>query len=97
MAGQAAVDDSGEEIRAKNVIIQYLEAEVIDEELRLAMNVVGKGKAVVCLDGQCEEGAWQKRNLASRTRFYNSSGEEFVFNAGTTWVEVVRPEIEVEY
>lgn len=95
LAGELHQDLSGEQIFAKNVIIEYIEAEVIDDKLRLKMNHVGSGKAMVCFDGTCAEGTWEKQTSASRTRFYNSNGEEIKFNAGTTWIEVVRPEREV--
>jgi len=84
-----------EEIKAKNIIIQYVEAKVIDDEGRLKMQHIGEGDAVVCLDGKCEKGKWIKKTSSSRTRFYDFEENEFEFNAGTTWIEVVRPENEV--
>ena len=97
LAGERHKDIDGEEIRAKNVVIAIINAEVIDDELRLKMDHIGEGKAVVCLDGQCKERKWRKKTSSSRTRFYNEAGEEFEFNAGTTWIEVVRPEREVSF
>ena len=97
MAGQRHKDSSGDEIRAKNIIIQYAKAEVLDEEGRLKMQYIGSGGAMVCLDGKCDSGEWRKKKNSARTRFYNKDEEEFEFNAGATWVEVVRPEIEVEF
>ncbi|MFH1661867.1 MAG: DUF3048 domain-containing protein [Candidatus Falkowbacteria bacterium] len=84
-----------EKIKAKNVIIQYVKAEVIDDEWRLKMQHIGEGDAVACLDGKCKDGKWRKKTSSSRTRFYDLEENEFEFNAGTTWVEVVRPEKEV--
>ncbi|MEA3463704.1 MAG: DUF3048 domain-containing protein [Patescibacteria group bacterium] len=97
LAGEIHHDVSGREIRAKNVIIEYVKARIIDDELRLKMDYIGEGKAVVCFDGKCQKGIWQKKLSSSRTRFYNNDKEEFKFNAGTIWIEVVRPEIEVNY
>jgi len=97
LAGELHRDESGQIIKAKNIIIQYIKAEVIDNELRLKMDNLGTDKAVACFDGSCQEGSWKKLTSTSRTRFYNQAGVEFEFNAGTTWVEVVRPEIEVTY
>jgi hypothetical protein len=91
MGGKQHKDANGDEIRAKNVIIQYVKARVIDKELRLEMEHIGKGEALVCLDGRCERGQWRKNSDVSRTRFYHGNGDEFEFNAGTTWIEVVRP------
>jgi len=84
-------------IFADNIIIQVLSAEEIDEKLRLKMDTVGTGEALVCLDGNCREGEWKKKNKGARTRFYDLDGQEFVFNRGVTWVEVVRPEIKFSF
>lgn len=97
LTGQRHKDSNGDEIRAKNIIVQYIKAEVIDEEGRLKMENIGSGKALICLDGKCGAGEWRKDKSSARTRFYNEGGEEFEFNSGVTWVEVVRPEIEVEF
>jgi hypothetical protein len=100
--GQFHKDEDGNLIRAKNVVIQYVPAQVIDEEKRLKMEVIGSGRSLVCLAGTCLAGFWQKDSQTARTRFYvkspdNLPGPEFKFNAGTTWIEVVRPEIKVNY
>ena len=95
MGGQAHKDANGENIRAKNVAVMYVKARVVDEKLRLKMEYIGEGEALVCLDGKCEKGEWRKKTDASRVRFYEKNGEEFIFNAGATWIEAVRPEIDV--
>lgn len=87
----------GQPIKAKNIIVQYVKATVIDDVLRLKMEHVGNGKAILCQDGFCQEGGWSKQSRTARTRFYKTDGEDFEFNAGPTWIEVVRPEIEVVY
>ncbi len=99
--GSVHKDGEGREIRAKNVIIQYNQAEVIDAELRLKMETSGSGRAIVCLDGSCRAGEWVKSSPASRTRYYyeqdGQRGEEVEFNAGKTWIEVVDGSQEVSY
>lgn len=85
---------SGEIISAKNIIIEYIDAKEIDDKLRLKMEVVGEGKALVCFDGKCREAHWEKKTKGARTRYY-IDGEEVVFNRGTSWIEILRPEIEV--
>ncbi len=87
-------DATGEKISAKNIVIQYIEAEEIDELLRLKLEHIGSGRAVVCLDGACEEGTWKKRSKTARTRFYLNNNE-VKFNAGNTWIEVVGPDYKV--
>ncbi len=97
MAGARHKDSNGDEIRAKNIIIQFVKAKVLDEEGRLKMQHIGSGEALACLDGKCDKGEWRKKKSSARTRFYNEDEEEFEFNAGVIWVEVVRPEVEVKF
>lgn len=85
------------EIRVKNIIIQYNDTKVIDNELRLKISTLGSGKAIICLDGRCREGEWQKKNLSSRTRYYYSNNEEVKFNAGKIWIEIIRPKLKIIY
>jgi hypothetical protein len=108
MAGQPHADKSGQVITAKNVLIEYTLVSGIDEKARLTMNVIGSGQAVICLDGKCEKGKWKKPSATERTRFYvtatstdsvaaESEDNEVELNAGTTWVEVVRPTYKITY
>jgi hypothetical protein len=90
---QPVTDESGDWITAKNIIIQFVPAEIVDEEKRLKMKIVGQGKSWICLDGVCQSGQWQKKSISARTRFYNQDGREFHFNRGCTWIEVVRPNL----
>jgi hypothetical protein len=108
MAGEPHTDKSGQAITAKNVLIEYTTVSDIDEKARLTMKVTGSGQAVICRDGQCEKGKWKKPSESARTRFYISAtstdsnvadneDKEAELNAGTTWVEVVRPTYDITY
>ena len=97
MGGVEHKSESGDLVKAKNVIIAFMEAEVLDSKLRLKMNNIGTGDSVVCMNGVCNEGTWIKLSSTSRMRFYNDNGDEIEFNRGTTWIEIVKPEIEVTY
>ncbi|OGF28571.1 hypothetical protein A2331_04235 [Candidatus Falkowbacteria bacterium RIFOXYB2_FULL_34_18] len=92
-------DRDGHSVAAKNILVQVVPAEEIDKDLRLKMEIVGTGKAVACLDGECQNAYWRKKTTTTRTRFYIDSEyvEEIELNGGTTWVEIVRPEIIIEY
>lgn len=95
----AQITYDNNKIAAKNIIVQYVPAKVIDSALRLKMDDVGSGQALVCLDGSCQPATWKKNSATGRTIFSyaNNIDGEVIFNAGTTWVEVVRPEIKVVY
>lgn len=95
MGGKQHKDKNGDEIRAKNIAISYIKSQVYDGAGRLKMENIGSGKAVICLDGKCEEGFWEKKTGLSRMRFYDKMKEEIKFNAGATWIEIIRPGYEV--
>ncbi len=97
VSGKRQITEDGEIIKAKNILIQTLPAKVVDEKLRLEMDPIGSGPAVICLDGLCQEGEWKKDGFYSRTLFYNKDNNEVELNSGQTWVEVVRPEVVIEY
>ena len=88
--------ENDKQILAKNVLIQYIPIKVIDNEGRLDVNLLGKGRAIICLDGQCNKGEWRKKTVNSRTRFYVKD-EEVKLNAGRIWINMIRPEHKVSY
>jgi len=97
VSGKQQMTEDGTPIKAKNILIQTIPAKVVDDKLRLEMNPIGEGPAVICVDGTCKTGKWIKGGFRERTMFYLDNGQEAQLNAGQTWVEVVRPEIEVIY
>ena len=96
-AGQPHLTADEQELRAKNVIIQYVEMEIIDYLGRKKIPTAGQGQVVIFQDGQKIEGQWLKNNSDERTLFYNQNDEEIQFNRGITWIEVVPEGYRVEY
>ncbi len=96
MAHQKQVDDNGEVIFVDNVILQFIKTEVLDSELRLRINLLGEGEAIICLDGVCRDGYWKKIKNSDRTIYYYNNDEEVVFNIGKTWVHLVDEKTSVE-
>ncbi|NQU77086.1 DUF3048 domain-containing protein [Candidatus Falkowbacteria bacterium] len=90
-------DSNSEEIRAKNIVVQRVKARLLDSVGRLALTMEGRGDAMVFLDGDAIEGYWKKPDRNSRTRFYSMDGQEIAFNRGTTWVEILPTDREVNY
>lgn len=90
-------DASGGLLKAKNVVIQTIQGKVLDEKLRLELKDVGGGEAVVCQDGECRQADWKKDSKKERTKFIYENGKEAEFNAGVTWIELVRPHIDISY
>ncbi|KJS22929.1 MAG: hypothetical protein VR72_03270 [Clostridiaceae bacterium BRH_c20a] len=87
--------NTGEQLTAKNVIIQMINARVIDDEGRLELTLNGTGKAVFFSEGQVIQGIWEKK--AGVTKYYQSEGEEVALKEGNTWISVVPVNVNVAY
>ncbi|HBU07020.1 MAG TPA: hypothetical protein DEB09_02960 [Candidatus Magasanikbacteria bacterium] len=83
------VDQDGRQIVADNVIVQKVQAKVLDEIGRQEITTVGKGDLLVFKNGEVITGYWQKNSSSSRTKFFDNNGEEIKLNSGKIWVEVV--------
>ncbi len=97
LGGSIHKDGNEDEVRVSNIIIQYVEKKVVDEKLRLSLQTIGSGKAVVCYLGNCQKVTWKKVSKTSRTRFYDTVDNEIKFATGNIWIEVVDESIEVNY
>jgi hypothetical protein len=96
IAHQKQADDSGEVIFTDNVVLQFVETQILDSELRLKIDLLGEGEAIVCLDGICQHGYWRKIKNSDRTVYYYDNDEEVVFNIGKTWIHLVDERTSVE-
>lgn len=88
---------NGSEIKAKNIAVAWLPMKILDEVGRKWFGTTGQGKAVVFQDGQAIKSTWRKPSRGERMKFFDESGEEIEFNAGTTWVEIVPTNYNVQF
>ncbi len=91
ISGRPHADEkSGEQFRATNIIIQWMDIWPIagDDKGRMDMAFMGEGPARYFLDGSMIDGRWRKRGTRP-TEFLQSNGEPMVFNRGQTWIMVV--------
>lgn len=93
--GRLREDEAGA-VLARNIVVQLTQVTVIDAVGRRRLQTTGEGPAVFALDGQTYRGTWRKASPAGRTRFYDASGTELRLNRGTTWIEVVSDNTEVQ-
>lgn len=89
--------NTGDQLSAANIIVQYVTSQVLDNEGRLAIDMTGEGKAMFFTKGQVLEGKWERPDLDSRTMFCNSDGEEWFLSPGQTWIQVVDQNVKVTY
>ncbi|MBO8168834.1 MAG: DUF3048 domain-containing protein [Thermoanaerobacteraceae bacterium] len=98
MGGKPYIDGSTNlQIRAKNIVVQYVDTKVIDGEGRLSMKVIGSGDALVFRDGIAYEARWEKTGLHEPTKFTTVNGEEIKFAPGQTWIQLVPTGTRVDY
>jgi len=85
-------------IKPSNILVQFVDTEVLDAEGRLRIQTNGTGKALVFRDGEVIEGTWEKDSSInsddqsmdeSWTKFFDKNGNEIKLNKGQIWIEVV--------
>jgi hypothetical protein len=85
-------------IKPADVLVQFVDTEVLDDAGRLRIQTNGTGKALVFRDGKVIEGTWEKDSSInspdqsmseSWTKFFDKDGKEIELNKGQIWIEVV--------
>lgn len=74
-------------VTAKTVVIEENSLlDAYDGKGRVIITTIGQGKVKILMDGKIIDGKWKKTSRTDRTRYYNSAGEEIVFNRGKIWI-----------
>jgi len=85
------------QLAVDNIIIQFAKTKIIDEEGRLAIDFIGKGKGLLFFKGSSEEITWEKRDLESRTVFLDKEGNRIALTPGNVWIQIVPSDLGVQY
>jgi len=93
LAGKQHVDlSNNEQIKAKNIIIQYVDRTLQPTGSYGSENWVfttkGSGDAKILRDGEVIEATWKKASRDERTKFFDKAGVEIAFSPGSTWYEI---------
>jgi len=80
-------DQLGTRVRPTNIIVQFTEYTVLDDEGRLDMRTTGTGAAWYFSGGRYWQGTWQ-RAAGGVTQFLNAAGESITLPIGQTFIEV---------
>ncbi|MBN2100823.1 DUF3048 domain-containing protein [Candidatus Dojkabacteria bacterium] len=82
--------NSEQQVFAKNVIIQRMDTiSTFDSKAHIIITTIDEGDAIILRDGQTINATWKKKDLESRTRYYDSDGKEIELNRGIIWIESV--------
>jgi len=98
LGGASHIDTAtNTQLVAKNIVVQVVKrASTVTEinESGWSMETVGAGEASVFQDGKEIKARWKKENNNARTRFFDkTTGAEIQFNPGTTWIEIISPDL----
>jgi hypothetical protein len=80
---------SNQQLHYKNIIIQRNDYEVIDNEGRIDVKTVGKGKGYLITNGAFLPIQWSKPSRYAKTTYTYENGEEIVVNDGNTFIQIV--------
>jgi len=96
-AGDAHLDESGQQIYADNIIVITTDISVIDEVGRREIRTLGGGNCSVVRDGVMISGRWIKNTPIQRMYCVDEKGEAISMKPGHTWVEIRSEKNLVEY
>lgn len=92
----AHLDQDGTPVRASTLVVQHVSDKILDDVGRRALGTIGQGTAEVYRGGNKIEGTWKKETRTSRTRFFDTSGQEIAFAPGHIWIEVVPLTLDIQ-
>ena len=98
MNGKPHIDSkTKKQIAVDNIIIQFVETKIIDQEGMLAVDFVGKGKGLLIFKGNSTEITWEKPDLRTRTLFLNKEGNRIVLTPGNVWIQIAPSDLTEKY
>ncbi len=87
--GSVHADADGTPYVADTILLQRVDAEVIDNVGRLHVGTIGEGDGYVSRDGHAIEATWRKESRTAKTRWFDNEGNEIALKPGKIWVQVV--------
>ncbi len=94
--GKPHVTQSGETVKLKNVIIQFIEDTALgDGSARRNIKTTGEGKGYYITEGYCQPITWAKAARDAETKFTGEDGKPLMVNAGKTIINVISPKANV--
>lgn len=88
--GEAHVDENDQkQLSCTNVLVQYADTKVIDNEGRLSMTLISSGSGRYYTGGSFIDVTWAKKDARSKTQFYKLDGTPLKLNPGKTWYQIM--------
>lgn len=87
--------ENNEQLKFKNLIIQYAKRSVISDQDHQDFELTGSGKGLVITDGKAVKITWERKSEGDRTAYYYEDGTPVYLNAGKSYIAVVPSELSV--
>lgn len=88
--GEEFIDlETQEQIVVSNIILQKVGIEVLDDEGRLAIDLLAGGQGKLFTQGKIQDITWSKDSYEDRTIFKDLSGNEIELTPGVTYIHLV--------
>jgi hypothetical protein len=92
--GSAHMDrNTNSQITSKNVVVLFMREsnanDGYENNIHLLYGTVGRGDALVFMDGKEIKATWSKDSREERTLLFDSSGSQIEFNRGAIWFEIL--------
>lgn len=87
--------ESGEQLKAKNIIVQHAITSTKDDEGRQDIDLKSGGKMQLFRDGLVITGSWE--NNDGQITYLDADGNQIEINPGQTWIQVVPNGTEITY
>ncbi|MBS7526767.1 DUF3048 domain-containing protein [Fusibacter paucivorans] len=82
-------EDTGEQLYATNILVQYASQKVLDSEGRLQLGLVGEGKGMYYTGGKGIPVTWSKADSYATTYFKDADNNAIKLNPGKTWFQIM--------
>ena len=82
-------DETGNQLAFKNLILQYCNYEMFDDDKSLNIDINSGGKAQYISNGICTELTWTRDTTTGITHYYLADGSELKLNTGKTYVGII--------
>ena len=94
--GEPHIDaENNEQLKFKNLIIQYAQRSVISNEDHQDYTQIGSGKGLFITDGKVNPITWKRESAADRTTYFYEDGTPVYLNTGKSYFAVVPSELSV--
>lgn len=82
-------EENGEQLKFKNLIVQYTTYDLISDEGHKDFALTGSGKGLLITNGKAENITWKRATENDRTMYYYEDGSPVYLNCGKSYISIV--------